>query len=98
MRIRLLTLCVGVALSLQLFSATASPTPNEFTACHQLTSAVLFECLEQHPGQKNRQCMDLAQRKLDACYADLWASHRPDKTKRDAAEQAKKERDAALSR
>jgi peroxiredoxin len=95
MRLAILACCVGVALSLQLISADASPTPNEFKACHQLTSALLFDCLEQHLVQKNRQCMDFAQHKLDACYVDLRESYVLDNVKRDAAEKAKRESDAS---
>lgn len=49
----------------------ASPTSNEFQACHQLGAALLRHCLDEAPGKLDSTCWQRSRERTAACYADV---------------------------
>ena len=69
----LLLACCAV---LAAWSAHASPTDNEYQACHRLAAKLLQHCLDEAPGRAQPQCFARARRANEACYADVRERHR----------------------
>lgn len=80
-----------VLLCLAMGIATASPTPNEYTHCHQLAAQRLQRCLDERPGYANDHCWDGARKAQQQCYADVVAAHVPDRARIEAERRARSE-------
>lgn len=70
-------------------NVTASPTANEFSACHKQAAALLLQCLEQRPGYQNEHCWKQSRQANQACYAEVASSHRPDPARIEAEKKAR---------
>lgn len=72
--------------------AGASPTSNQFEACHKQAAAVLYHCLEKRAGHKGKgdECWQESKQHNQACYSDLFESHKDFNSKEAAAERAAK--------
>ncbi|MDO8767542.1 MAG: hypothetical protein Q7K57_02325, partial [Burkholderiaceae bacterium] len=68
--------------------ALASPTPNEFEACHRMASALLRACLDNSAGQASERCWERARLKNKVCSAEVRQRHRPDRERTEAAKRA----------
>jgi len=84
---KLLTFAVTLVF-LQTAVALASPTSNEFRACHQISSKLLQQCLDDAPGSPSEECWSRAKRANDACYAQVKHSHRSDEARISAMKEA----------
>lgn len=72
----------------------ASPTPNEFEACHKLAAAVLRACLDQAPGRLDEACWRQSHERAVTCHAQVRDGH--DREAEQARAAARRARDAAL--
>lgn len=74
----------------------ASPTVDEFQACHRMVSASLQECLDQHTWQRNDVCWRQARQENDHCHAAVWSRYaRPDPKREAARRKAEAEAEAS---
>lgn len=69
-------LFAGVLAGLLAVPAQASPTSNEYEACHRRAAATLQSCLDTAPGRPPDRCWADARRANDLCYAQVRESHR----------------------
>lgn len=69
--------------------AMASPTSDEFKACHRQASAALSACLDQQPGYENAECWSHARGVNSDCYRRVAESYRRTPEKEAAARRAR---------
>lgn len=68
--------------------AIASPTPNEYSRCHQMAASLLLNCLNERPGYVNEKCWETSRHQTNVCYKEVIKSHRPDPAKIEAENKA----------
>lgn len=81
----------AVALASTLLAAGvlhASPTPNEFQACHQLGAKLLQHCLDQAPGRLEEACWRQSRERTSGCYADVRNAGTRERERAEAARRA----------
>lgn len=86
-----LRMLVWVALMTAMSAAIASPTDNEYQACHRQAARVVEMCLDETPGGDGTHCWKRAQAHQRACYREVRAAHVPDRRRIEAMRQAELE-------
>jgi len=79
----------SIALMLHLPFAIASPTSDEYIACHHMALDHARRCLDEAPGGLNDACWESAKLMNNRCYAKTAANHTPDKSRIEAEKKAK---------
>lgn len=91
MHISLLRMAGWMVLMGAMPAALASPTANEYQACHRQAARVVEMCLDDTPGGDGANCWKRAQAHQQACYREVRAAHVPDRRRIEAMRQAEKE-------